>query len=525
MKLPSSKITISGALALAISMAAGTAAVADTLIVASPQVPEGFDGDALKAHTQNVVTQVYENLVVPAKTQVDGRTVLDPNSVEPHLAESWTVSDDGKTWVFKLREGVLSPYGNELTADDVEWSWAKSFDQKRTGNFIARVSNVTGVRALSKYEVEFTLGAPSAIFLNALTLYVPGIYDTTEVKKHATADDPWALEWMQSNTAGFGAYHLDSLRADDQAVFVANPNYFLGEPYFDRVIYKEIPSEASRVTLLKAGQVQWIDRPSIQKVLDMQADPDVKVERATSRSIAAARMNPKCDLFSDVRVRQAFNFAIDKDALNEAVFGGQADIARSIVSPIIAGSNQEHFAYDFDPDKATALLAEAGYPDGISEPVEILYADAFWHQEGVAIQVADMLKKVGVNAQPTRITTSEMRARAAPAEQSMCFFTWEDGPIVLDAVYTMFLMSHSTGVSNRAGYNNPDLDTLIDQAREELDTERRLALMDEAQKLWGADAPWILAAYPATFEAMSPNISGWTYYPDEHERWRELRGD
>jgi len=524
MKLTGRTLAFSAALALAMGVMSG-AAKAETMILASPQVPEGFDGDALKAHTQNVVTQVYENLIGYGKMEVDGQTVLNPDDLRGHLAESWTVSEDGKTWVFKLREGVLSPFGNEMTAEDVAWGWAKSLDQKRTGNFIARVSNVDSVEALSKYEVQFNLSAPSAILLSALTLYVPAIYDTTEVKKHITDEDPWALEWMQSNTAGFGAYHLDSLRADDQAVFVANPNYFGDQPYYDRIIYKEIPSEASRVTLLKAGQVQWIDRPSITQVVNMQADDNVKVERATSRSVAAARMNPTCDVFSDVRVRQAFNYAVDKDALNTAVFAGQADIARSIVSPIIAGSNQEHFAYDYDLEKAKALLTEAGYPDGIEEPVELLYSDAFWHQEPVAIQVADMLKKAGINAVPTRITSSEMRARAAPAVSDMCFFTWEDGPIVLDAVYSMFLMTHSAGVSNRAKYENPALDALIDEARQELDTDTRLALMDEAQKLWAADAPWILATYPATFEAMAPNVTGWTYYPDEHERWRELRGD
>jgi len=517
-------LVASTALALATTAMTGMAR-AETMILASPQVPEGFDGDALKAHTQNVVTQVYENLIGYGRMEVNGQTVLNPNDLRGHLAESWTTSEDGKTWVFKLREGVLSPFGNELSAEDVVWGWNKSFDQKRTGNFIARVSNVASVEALSKYEVQFNLSEPSAIFLSALTLYVPGIYDTTEVKKHITAADPWALEWMQSNTAGYGAYHLESLRADDQAVFVANPNYFGGQPYYDRVIYKEIPSEASRVTLLKAGQVQWIDRPSMQKVVDMQADANVKVERATSRSVAAARMNPSCELLSDVRVRQAFNYGVDKDALNTAVFAGQADIAKSIVSPIITGSKQDYFPYDYDPEKAKALLAEAGYPDGISEPIELYYADEFWHQEPVAIQVADMLKKVGINIVPTRITASDMRARAAPAVQDMCFFTWEDGPIVLDAVYAMFLMTHSAGVSNRAKYSNPDLDAVIDAARQERDTDKRMALMDEAQKLWGADAPWILVTYPPTFEAMASNVSGWVYYPDEHERWRELKGN
>ena len=524
MQRQKSKRLMKVAASLAFTFFAG-AASAETLIVASPQVPEGFDGDALKTHTQNVVVQTYENLVVYGKKMVDGRMINDPSTVEPHLAESWKISEDGKTWVFKLREGIKSPYGNELTADDVEWSWAKSFDQKRTGNFIARVSNVVGVKAISKYEVEFTLSAPSSIFLKALTLYVPGIYDSTEVKKHATTDDPWALKWMQSNTAGFGAYHLETLRPDDQAVYVANKNYFGGNLYFDRVIYKEVPSEASRVTLLKTGQVHLIDRPSIQKVVNLQGDSNVKVDRASGRSIASARMNPKCKPFDDIRVRQAFNYAIDKDALNTAVFAGQADIAKSIVPPIVDGYNPNHYPYDYNPDKAKALLAEAGFPNGISEPIELLYADAFWHQEPVAIQVADMLKKVGVNIQPTRVTTSEMRAKGSPKEMSMCFFTWEDGPIVLDPVYTMYLISHSKGVSNRAAYSNPRVDELIDKSREELDAAKRLKMMDEAQKLWVTDAPWILTTYPATFEAMNPKLNGWVHYPDEHERWRELKMD
>ena len=521
MPKPLSSVLACLGVAAAVTLGAASGS-AQTLVVASPQVPEGFDGDALKAHTQNVVVQTYENLVVYGKSEVDGRRINDPSKVEPHLAESWTISEDGKAWVFKLREGILSPYGNELTADDVEWSWAKSFDQKRTGNFIARVSNVIGVKAVSKYEVEFTLSAPSSIFLKALTLYVPGIYDSTAMKEHATADDPWALKWIQSNTAGFGAYHLESLRPDDQAVFVANPNYFLGQPHFQRVIYKEVPSEASRVTLLKTGQVHMIDRPSIQKVVDLQQDPNVRVDRASGRSIASARMNPKCKPFDDIRVRQAINYAVDKDSLNTAVFAGQADIAKSIVPPIVDGYNPSHFPYEYDLDKARTLLAEAGYPDGISEPIPLLYADAFWHQEPVAIQIADQLKKVGLNVQPTRVTTSEMRAKGAPKEQSMCFFTWEDGPIVLDPVYSMYLMAHSKGVSNRAAYSNAKVDELIDMSREELDAEKRLAMMDEAQRLWVEDAPWVLTTYPATFEAMAPNVSGWVHYPDEHERWREL---
>ena len=140
---------------------------------------------------------------------------------------------------------VKSPYGNELSAADVEWGWNKSFAQKRTGNFIAAVANVTAVKALSAKEVEFTLSAPSSIFLACLTLYTPSIYDSTEVKKHVTAEDPWALDWMQTHTAGYGPYTVDSVRPGEQATFVANPGYFRAAPFFGRVIYRAVPSPAS----------------------------------------------------------------------------------------------------------------------------------------------------------------------------------------------------------------------------------------------------------------------------------------
>jgi ABC-type transport system substrate-binding protein len=111
-----------------------------TMVLAMPQTPEGFDGDVLRPGTQASVTQVYEGLVRYGRVQREGRTYLNPNQLEPYLAEKWESSGDGKRWVFTLRQGVKIPYGNQLSAADFEWSWAKSFAQKRTGAFIANVA-------------------------------------------------------------------------------------------------------------------------------------------------------------------------------------------------------------------------------------------------------------------------------------------------------------------------------------------------------------------------------------------------
>ena len=116
-----------------------------------------------------------------------------------------------------------------------------------------------------------------------------------------------------------------------------------------------------------------------------------------------------------------------------------------------------------------------------------------------------------------------MRARGSPARQDMQFFTFEDGPIVLDPVYSMSLIAHSTGVSNRAKYKSAVVDRLIDEGKVTMDAGKRDALMREAQKVWMEDAPWIMTAYPTTFECMAPGISGWVPHPDEHERWVDLR--
>ncbi|MBL8702900.1 MAG: ABC transporter substrate-binding protein [Alphaproteobacteria bacterium] len=494
-----------------------------TLIVAAGGTPEGLDGDALKGNTQPCVVQCYEGLTRYGRTERNGRPYLDPTKIEGHLAESWTVSADGKRYVFKLREGVKSARGNELTSADVVWGWEKSFAQKRTGNFIANVANVVpnGVKAVSKYEVEFNLVAPSAIFLNALTLYTPGIYDSTEVKKHVTADDPWALKWIDQNVASFGAYHMTELRAGEQAVFTANPNYFRGKPYYDRVVYRAVPSAGSRLTLLKSRQVQWIERPSTQQVTDLKADRNVKVQDTFGRSMSSIRMNVGIKPFDDKRVRQALNHAVNRAAIVQSIYFGLAEEAKSIVPPALGGYNPAHFKYPFDQAKAKAMLAEAGYPNGFE--VELLYGNEYWWEEPLCVQVADQLKAVGVTAKPTRITLADLRARGAINRMDMPFFAFEDGPIVLDPVYCLYLLAHTQGVSNRAKYSSPALDKLVDEGRQTLEREKRYALMDEAQKVWMEDAPWLLTVYPTIFEAMAPNIVGWTPHPDDHERWVDLK--
>ena len=507
------------AIALGAVVAPATAA---TLVVAATKTPGGFDGDALKPNTQNVVVQVYEGLTKYGykKNEKTGRMEVDPGKVLPHLATKWTVSPDGKVYTIELRKGVKSPFGNELTAVDVVWGWEKSLAQKRTGAFIARAAGVVKVEVADQYTVDFTLEAPSSIFLPALTLYTPSLYDSTEVKKHATAADPWALKWIDQNTAGFGAYHLQSLKSGEEAVFVANPNYFAGKPYYDRVVYKEVPNAGTRFTLMRTGQVQWTEELTLKQISELKKDKRVKVESDEGTGHASVRMNPTIKPFDNPLLRQAISYATDYKALNQAVFEGLGTQAKSIVPPIIPGADNSAWKYDTNLDKARQLLKQAGYPDGVDISLE--YAAVFWFEEALAIQMKDQLGKANIRVKLQKITDADMRSRTAPNKRDLPFFTFLDNPIVLDPVYALYLNAHSQGASNRNNYASPEFDKLVDAARIEQNPKKRLELVRKAQQMHTGDATWVMTMYPGSHEAMPPCMKGYVWQPDYHERWREL---
>ena len=498
------------------------AQTAQTLVIAATRTPGGFDGDALRPNTQNVVVQVYEGLTKYARAaSSDGRVRIDGSKVEPNLAESWVEGDGGRSWTIKLRQGVKSFAGNEMTSEDVVWGWKKSIAQNRTGAFIARAASVQDVEAVSPYEVKFTLTGPNAFFLKALTLYTPSIYDTKVVKPHITAEDPWALKFLEMNTAGFGAYHLQALQPNQEAVFVANPNYFGEKPFFQRVIYREVPSPANRMALLRSGQVSWVEELTQRQIVDLQKDKRVRVEHEIGTGHASIRMNPQFPPFNDRRVRQAILYATDYEAINRAVFEGLGTQAKSIVPPAIQGHDPSGWTFGTNVEKAKELLKEAGHPNGLKVTLE--YSEIFWWEEAVAIQLRTQLARVGIELDLKKISDADMRARTAPNRRDLAMFTFLDNPIVLDPVYALYLNAHSKGASNRNDYRNPEYDKIIEQAQSETDPNKRIELVKAAQAIHTQDATWLMTMYPGSFECMSADIRGWVWQPDLHERWADLK--
>jgi peptide/nickel transport system substrate-binding protein len=489
-----------------------------TLVIASTGTPTGFDGDVFGPNLQQVIVQLNEPLVGNAPP-APGGVEVDGSNVVPKLAESWTESPDGKTWKFKLREGVKSCLGNELTADDVVFAFEKSVAQKRTGLFLNNVTNIQKVSAASKYEVQFDLSAPSSFFLPVRAVYAPAIVDSTEAKKHATAEDPYATEWLKTSWSGFGAYCLESNEADQQAVFVANPNYYAGEPYFNRVIYRAVPDASNRATLLQSGQVDLMEEPTFAQLAQLKSDPRVKVVSVVGNQIATIQINPNFEPFTDVRVRQAIAYAIDGDRLVRDVYQGLGTVSKSPVPPATPGSTSEFWTFDLNYDKAKELLTQAGYPNGLD--IELTYAQNQAWEESLAVSVQESLANAGIRVTLNKLANDVIFARTGPAAtpRDVPFFTWMDQAVVPDAAYAMYNNSALVGPARRNDWTHPDFESYIQDAIVTQDPDKRAEDIAQAQKIHVQDVSWAAGVLIGSHAVMSPSITGYVWYPDNRPRW------
>lgn len=492
----------------------------NTLVMAMTTTPKGFDPDIWVPGQIETAVNVYEGLVrYGTKKGADGRPEIDPGKIEPHFAESWKVSPDGKVYTFRIRPGVKSPFGNELSAADVVWSWEKSRLQKRTGNFMWNVSRVEKVEAVGPRELRVTLVDANRIFLAAMTLHLPTLFDSTEAKKHATPDDPYATRWLANNTAGYGPYHVQSVQAGQQAVLVANPNYVFAKPHYTRIVWREVPSAATRVALVRTGQVQYAEQIPLQQIRDLRADRNVKVESVAAPGSATVRMNPKMPPFDNEKVRQAVAWATDYKAIGEAVFFGLGTRSRSILNPPIPGAI-DAYMYETDYAKAKQLLAEAGHPNGLDVTLE--YSNNWWWEEPLALQMQASLAKAGIRVTPKRIPSTEMTSRRAINVWSLPFMTHLTSSFVPDPSYNMFLTAHCKGGSNVNGNCDAAMDKLIDASVVERDDKRWLAVVAQAQRLQAQYATFVETFLPGTHEVFASCMEGFVWRPHNRLVWKDL---
>ncbi|MDQ2701130.1 MAG: ABC transporter substrate-binding protein, partial [Actinomycetota bacterium] len=381
----------------------------DRLVVATAATPTTLDPEfASSPQDREVDISVYDRFV---KLADDGSGSADLAATpEPKMAESWKQSKDGTTFTFKLRKGVKSFQGNELTSEDVIWSWDRVFAQQSHGLFALGVSSVEkdSYRAVDKYTVEVKLDKPNPLLPVVLATPIPGavIYDSTEVKKHTTPDDKWGANWLAKNTASFGPYHAKEFIPGQQVVLEANPNYY-GDPVaLKEVIMREIPDPANRLALLRSGEADIAQDLNAELRRSLGDQAGVKVQSQPGNLAIAYGLNNEMAPFDDPKVREAVALALPVDDIIETVYFNDptARLFKGYVADNFPGYPDYWPHQPQDVAKAKKLVEDAG---ATGEKVEISYATTYPEHEKIAQFIASALKEIGLNPVPTKMTPAK----------------------------------------------------------------------------------------------------------------------
>lgn len=467
--------------------------------------PLGHDAQTLDParisdiYGRSIAQQVFDGLV-----QFD-RTL----TVVPALAQFWRASRDGLTWTFTLRKGVKFHHGREVTADDVVYSFTRILDPRvkstaadlfmsiRGAREFRRgaVKSVSGLAALDRYTVQVTLEDARVPFVSVLAVGHAKIVPRDVVER-----DP---DGFATHPIGTGPFRFVHWKRDKEIVLAANADYFGGAPKISQLIYRIFQGERADEMYEEFQKGRLEDTPipmrNYREIL-ARKNAFIYVKRPML-SLRFYGFNTRIAPFRDRRVRQAFLFAVDREALLRDVFLGRYALAQGILPPGTQGFNPRLKEHEYNPETVRRLLAQAGYPDGRGlPPVEILSSvndEMFVRMhEHVIRDLAAVGIKARVHYQTDWPTFSEM---VAAGRFQIFLYTWyADVPDPDNFLSKLF---YSRSSRNFFGYSNPAVDDLLVRAQNERDLPRRMDLYRSAEQLIMDDAP-LIPIFHYTYERL-----------------------
>ncbi|HEX7787858.1 MAG TPA: ABC transporter substrate-binding protein, partial [Methylomirabilota bacterium] len=368
------------------------------------------------------------------------------------------------------------------------------------------------------------MAGPSPMALDVMALSNNALLDPDEVRKHATKDDPWAAEWLKRNTAGLGPYRLARNEPGVEVVLEATPSYWRPKPFFERVVLKFVPNEANRVLLLKSKSVDMVvGRPGLspKNVKALEGEPGLRVFSVPDTTCHWLCMNNRKPPFDNVKVRQAVNYAIPIQAILPNVLFGYGTQMKSPLPHLTPGYAGELSPYKHDIERARALMKEAGQ-DKAPIPVELAIRVGWQPHEEAAVWIQRELEKIGFKVNIVKETDATFRQVAIKGDHELSIESWQSW--VNDPWYHLnFLMHSRSKFTNASFYQNPILDTIIDESLAETDPDRRLGSARVAQKILIDDAVWGFLWYDSWTRVMKTDITGIEKRWDTFERYYAAR--
>lgn len=505
--------------------------------------------------SHDVAHNIYEGLV-RYRPQITGPDQKLSDLI-PGLAESWTLSDDHKTYTFKLRQGVTFHNGREFEASDVKYSIERLADPRNAsrGAWTLRAFPVAGlkeyqeackagqdvhldaIKVLDKYTVSITLKQVIPFALHVLAMSYYYIVPREVVEK-------WGDQFTFHAT-GTGPFMLKEWKPNQKITLVKNPNYRIkGLPHLDELRYYIVPDENIRLLWFENGELEHLEPPipaaSFDRFLSdpkwnpmgneaLRAIPSINdpkrshIIKNTEWTIQYIGMDTGSEPFNDKAVRKAFNYAINKRKIIDVVRNGRGIQSRGVLPHGFPGFDpQRPVPYPYNLDKAKALMAQAGWKDsdgdGILDKNGKPFKMTFWHNQsaiyamlGAAVQ-AD-LRELGIDVDVRSLEWASYIDKVKRYEAKLFRFGWAaDYPDPDNYLWTLF-SSDNIGQDNSTRYSNPQVDTLLNKARSITDWDQRKKLYQEAETKIVDDAPWIFLYTNVEYKPVQPYVKGQQMHP------------
>ena len=441
----------------------------------------------------NVTMQLYNGLVRYRPNSID---------IEPDLALRWEVSTDGLTYTFYLRKGVKFHKGyGEMTAEDVKFSFERVVSTDLGSPYRQDMQLIKSVEVVNPYTVRLHLQRVNLDFLPGTLAYRPGYI----VSKKAATESGGKFG---QNPVGTGPYVFESRKPGEEAVFVAHGDYFRGKLVIDRVTLRVIPDETIAALALSRGEIGFMRVLTPEAFKMIRGNANLATIATPATGTLDIYMLPRGPL-ADVRVRQALSHAIDRDEyINKLVQGLAAPPSWSVLPPMVAGHTDGVVTYPYDPAKAKALLAAAGFPNGRGLRPLTLVAIDIYRSDAQAVQA--YWSKIGVQVKIEELASAAARSRQVQGDLDMYFSA-------ITRVVPSSFLDPLTSTYQPLLYGK--IDDLITAQRAELDRTKRLDILRQIQQRVAEDVPMIPLYRPVQVTAFRKEITGnvantffWLYY-------------
>jgi len=506
MKVGKGVLTLCAALAVALP---GTALAepSGVLVIAENETPENLDpANATNSTVNQLLVGVYDTLV---------QFTAGETTVTPRLATEWTVSDDGLTYTFTLRDDVVFHDGSPLTAADVVFTLDRL--QSASAATMNDMGPYASAEAIDDQTVALTLSEPFGPFISALSRIY--IVNKAQVEPHMGEDN--ARQWLAINEAGSGPYTVASYAPTEAVSLKAFADYWGGWDgnHVEEVLFRYVSEPSTQLALLKAGEVHITPDITVEdKIALMDAD-GFSVDIGAAATPLYFQINTASDgPTGDPEFRKMLAQTFDRELHLEAVLQGFGNMPDGPLPPDWLG-HAPGTELPFDLDAAKAMVDENGWG---GTTLSIRYLPAIEEEQAAVEQLQSNLSQLGISLEaegmtwPAQAATVQDVATTSDINMIYNFPSFPDPHAILNTSFNSANAGYNGGY-NWAQYANPDVDALLNQAATEADPAKRAELYSEAMELIGADYPVITVSLPGSVVAMSDKVQGYTYSVAHHQ--------